>query len=180
MIKSKKGQISLADAPQIVMIVGFVFLIMATIAFIASEYGKAIPSDELNTVINETVTLAERTDGMYLDGGLTDCNPNTFAIINITNVSGNVQVPSTNYTLTAANGYFINTTNSGSGTGWDGTWYVSYTYYDSDVACDITQDLNTELDDNTSIAGIVLTISLIGIVLSVLVGVCILARRGGM
>jgi len=91
---SKKAQISLADAPQIVMIVGFVFLIMATIAFVSSEYGSA---------------------------------------------------------LTAGS-----------------------------AAYNVTADLNEELSDNTSIAGIVLTISLIGIVLSVLVGVFVLARRGGM
>jgi len=93
-LMSKKAQISLADAPNVVMIVGFVFLIMATVAFVASEYGDAL------------------TDGS--------------------------------------------------------------------VAQNVTNDLNTELSDNTSIAGIVLTISLIGIVLSVLVGVFVLARRGGM
>jgi hypothetical protein len=177
MIKSKKGQIGLADAPQIVMIVGFVFLIMATIAFVASEYGTAIPSDELNTVVNETVTQAERNLGAVLAGGATNCNPETFVITNVTNGTGNLQVLASNYTLNTVTGAFQNTSGL-----WGASpdWRVSYTYYDSKTACDITQDLNTELSDNTSIAGIVLTISLIGIVLSVLVGVFVLARRGGM
>jgi len=91
-ISKKKGQISLADAPQVVMIVGFVFLIMATIAYVSEKYGDALTENG-----------------------------------------------------TAAN---------------------------------ITDDLETELSDNTSIAGIVLTISLVGIVLSVLIGIFLQTRRG--
>jgi len=91
-LTNKRGQISLGDAPSVVLIVGFVFLLMATVAFVANEYGDAIG--------NET-----------------------------------------------------------------------------DIAYNVTQDLQTELSDNTSIAGIVLTISLIGIVLSVLIGIFVLARE---
>lgn len=93
-ILSKKGQISLGDAPSVVLIVGFVFLVMATIAFIGQKYGDAL------------------TDGS--------------------------------------------------------------------TAQNVTNDLQTEVKNNTSIAGIVLTISLVGIVLSVLVGVFVLARNRGM
>ena len=84
-MKSKKGQVSLADAPQIVLIVGLVFLIMATVALVSEKYGDALTDDS--------------------------------------------------------------------------------------VAQNVTNDLNTEISNNTSIAGIVLTISLVGIVLSVLNGV---------
>lgn len=91
---NKKGQISLNDAPSVVLIVGFVFLVMATMAFIASKYGAA---------------------------------------------------------LTAGS-----------------------------TARNVTDDLQTEIENNTSIAGIVLTIALVGIVLSVLVGVFVLARNRGM
>jgi hypothetical protein len=93
-VKSKRGQISLSDAPSVVLIVGFVFLVMATMAFIGTKYGDALP--------------------------------------------------------------------------------------DGSVAQNVTKDLNTEISNNTSIAGIVLTISLVGIVLSVLVGVFVLASRRGM
>lgn len=91
---NKKGQLSLGDAPQVVLIVGFVFLVMATIAFIGEKYGDAL------------------TDGS--------------------------------------------------------------------TAQNVTHDLNTEIKNNTSIAGIVLTISLIGIVLTVLIGVFVVARNRGM
>ena len=47
---------------------------------------------------------------------------------------------------------------------------------DGSVAQNVTTDLNTEISNNTSIAGIVLTISLVGIVLSVLIGIFVLAR----
>lgn len=93
-MKNKRGQISLSDAPSVVLIVGFVFLVMATMAFIGTKYGDALP--------------------------------------------------------------------------------------DGSVAQNVTKDLNTEISNNTSIAGIVLTISLVGIVLSVLVGVFVLASRRGM
>ena len=91
---AKKGQLSLGDAPTVVLIVGFVFLVMATVAYIGEKYGDAL------------------TDGS--------------------------------------------------------------------TAQNVTNDLNTEISNNTSIAGIVLTISLVGIVLSVLIGIFMAARRGGM
>lgn len=80
------------DAPQVVLIVGLVFLIMATVALVSEKYGDAL------------------TDGS--------------------------------------------------------------------VAQNVTNDLNTEISNNTSIAGIVLTISLVGIVLTVLIGVFVGIRRG--
>ena len=89
---SSKAQLSLGDAPTIVLLVGLVFLVMATIAFIGEKYGDAL------------------TDGS--------------------------------------------------------------------TAQNLTADLNTELSNNSCIAGIVLTISLVGIVLSVLIGVFIGVRGG--
>ena len=93
-MKNRKGQLSLGDAPSVVLIVGFVFLVMATIAFIGEKYGDAL------------------TDGS--------------------------------------------------------------------AAQNVTIDLNTEIANNTSIAGIVLTISLVGIVLSVLIGIFVIASNRGM
>ena len=89
---SKKGQLTLGDAPTVVLLVGLVFLVMATIAFIGEKYGDALTADS--------------------------------------------------------------------------------------VAQNVTNDLNTEISNNTSIAGIVLTISLVGIVLTVLIGVFVGIRRG--
>ena len=90
----KRGQITLGDAPSVVLIVGFVFLVMATVAYIGEKYGDAL------------------TDGS--------------------------------------------------------------------TAQNVTIALGTEIGNNTSIAGIVLTISLVGIVLSVLIGVFVAARSRGM
>ena len=89
----KKGQLSLGDAPTVVLLVGLVFLVMATIAFIGEKYQDAM------------------------------------------------------------------TENS--------------------TAYNVTGDLQTELGNNTSIAGIVLTISLVGIVLSILIGVFMGVRGAG-
>ena len=92
-LKHKKG-LGLGDAPQAVMIVGFIFLLMATVAFVSSEYG-----DSLTT---------------------------------------------------------------------------------SSIAANVTDALEMELSGNTDIAGIVLTIVLVGIILTVLVGVFAASRRGGL
>jgi len=94
-ILQKKGQLSLGDAPTVVLLVGLVFLVMATIAFIGEKYGDALNTDN-----------------------------------------------------------------------------------DNGTAYNVTQDLNTEIANNTSIAGIVLTISLVGIVLTILIGVFIGVRGG--
>ncbi|MFW6172891.1 MAG: hypothetical protein ACOC5T_04030 [Elusimicrobiota bacterium] len=101
-MKDKKG-LAIGDAPNVVLIIGLVFLTMATIAFISEKYGDAMITD---------------TDG---------CNS----------------------TDTSECGAAYNT----------------------------TQDLQTEISDNTSIAGIVLTISLVGIVLTVLIGIFVGFRR---
>ena len=88
----KKAQLSLGDAPTVVLLVGLVFLVMATIAFIGEKY----------------------------QGSLTDYS----------------------------------------------------------TAYNVTGDLQTEIGNNTSIAGIILTISLVGIVLTILIGVFIGVRGG--
>ena len=105
---NKKGALSLGDAPSVVFIVGFIFLLMATVAYVGDEYATAIADDNAGAGCNSS-----------------------------------------------------HKTSCGS-------------------AYNVTQDMNQELDDNTSIAGIVLTISLVGIVLSILVGIFVASRRGGM
>jgi len=110
----KKGQLSLGDAPTVVLLVGLVFLIMATIAFIGEKFGDSIANQQ---------------------------------------------------TLTA--------TCNHSGNGGTGSVYTG-----CGSAYNTTADLQTEIGNNTSIAGIVLTISLVGIVLTVLIGVFIGVRGG--
>jgi len=111
---NKKGQLSLGDAPTVVLLVGLVFLVMATIAFIGEKYGDSILAQQELTAT---------------------CNT---------------------------------TTNGGTG---------SVTTGCSD-AYTMTGDLQTEIGNNTPIAGIVLTIALVGIVLTILIGVFIGVRGG--
>ena len=89
---NKKGQLSIGDAPTVVLLVGLVFLVMATIAFIGEKYQGSLTADS--------------------------------------------------------------------------------------TAYNVTGDLQTEIGNNTSIAGIILTISLVGIVLTILIGVFIGVRGG--
>lgn len=172
---NKKAQISLGDAPSVVMIVGLVFLILATLAFIGSEYGDAMSADMTTSVSNETLISVTET-GEYV-ANYTLCNFETFAVTQAVNATDGIVIPTANYTYTQAGlvkytgpaGTFNNT-----------NWKVTYTAKYTGAACSVTNDLQTEIENNTSIAGIVLTISLIGIVLSVLVGVFVLARNRGM
>lgn len=171
--KNKKGQLSLQDAPTIVLLVGLTFLVMATIALIASRYGEAIPSDTPRTITEETLITVTET-GERVNGASAN-NFERFAIVTARNTTG-VIINSNNYTITtdglvkaSSAGYFNNT-----------NWIVNYTYYYSGgSATNVTNSLQTEINNNTSIAGIVLTISLVGIVLTVLIGIFMVTRRGG-
>ena len=61
-LKSKKGQISIRDAPMLILIVGFIFIMMATIAYVSSRYGDAIHKTndyENDSAYNVTVELEE-------------------------------------------------------------------------------------------------------------------------
>jgi hypothetical protein len=115
-MKNKKAQLTLGDAPTVVLLIGLVFLVMATIAFIGEKYGDSIASQQELTAT---------------------CN------------------------------------HSGNG----GTGSV---YSGCGSAYNTTADLQTEIGNNTSIAGIVLTISLVGIVLTILIGVFIGVGRARM
>ena len=105
----KKAQLSLGDAPTVVLLVGLVFLVMATIAFVGEKYGDSMVAQQ------ETTATCNTTSGIY-----TGCG----------------------------------------------------------AAYNVTTDLQTEIGNNTSIAGIILTISLVGIVLTVLIGVFVGVRGG--
>ena len=88
----KKGQLRIGDAPGVVMIVLFLFMVIGTSAYVLDRYGQAMDNNSIGQ--------------------------------------------------------------------------------------NITEDLTSEIESNTSIAGMVLTISLIGIVLSILIGVFFVFTRG--
>ena len=53
----KKGQLSLGDAPTVVLLVGLVFLVMATMAMIGEKYQNAIDTDNTaGSYVNESIT----------------------------------------------------------------------------------------------------------------------------
>jgi len=162
----KKGQLSLNNAPSIVLIVGLTFLLMATLAFVAYEYGDAIATTGSGVKYNETANPVSA--GVYLSANSLR-NGACGTITSVYNATNHVLISSGNYTQT---GCLLQNTTS------DATlprigWKVNYPYTYSVLsnAVNVTSDLETEVDDNTSIAGIVLTISLVGIVLSILIGI---------
>jgi len=171
-IAKKKGAITLKDAPGLVIIVGFIFLLMATIAYVSEAYRDGIGAGISDSVANET--------GFYLNGTTytvdhaTDCNFEGFAVTEIINATDNVTIAAGNYTTSATLGTIVNATSD-----WNETYevYVSYTFDYGGIACNVTEDLESELSDNTSIAGIVLTISLVGIILSILIGIFLGVRK---
>lgn len=167
---SKKGQMSISDAPSVVLVVGLTFLVMATVALIANQYGAAIPSDRDATITSESGYI--NSTGYKLANASRACNFDNAAITAIWNkTSGGLLVNPANYTL--RNNYVYNS----SPIIFYGEVYINYTHTYGGVACTTNQELETEISSNTSIAGIVLTISLVGIVLTVLVGVFVSIRR---
>lgn len=162
---------TIEQAPTIILIVGLVFLLMATLAFIGDEYGDSIKTTLTGTVTNESGAYINST-GYTLDK--TSVHEATgFVITTVHNASNGVVIASSNYTLSSA-GVLTNAT----ATTWsDVNVSYTYSYTERDSSYNVTEDLQTEIDDNVSIAGIVLTISLVGIVLTVLIGVFVGFRR---
>jgi hypothetical protein len=165
-MEQKKAQTGISDAPSIVLIVGLVFLVMATIAFIGEKYGDAIDTDNVAaSVANESPAWLNTTT--YGLAARTKQNFASPVITQIINLSNGAAVGLGNASVSAA-GVVRNAT-----TAWPYTVNISYTYtYTTEtISSNVTTDLNTEIANNTSIAGIVLTISLVGIVLTILIGV---------
>lgn len=173
-MKGRKGQVGLNDAPSIVIIIGLTFLVMATLAFIALKYGESFTSDETATVSNETLTTVTETGELLT--GRTACNFESLSVTLVKNATGGETISSGNYTVSTSG--LISSKAGGKYN--NSNWKVDYSYAYTGTACNVTNSLQTEISNNTSIAGIVLTISLVGIVLSVLVGVFVLARNKGM
>jgi hypothetical protein len=168
MLKNKKGQLSLEDAPQVVLVVGLVFLIMATMAFIGTKYGDAIIETTTDTNVNETGFL---NSSGYTLAGSTDFRATGFTAITVLNRTNGAVLGAGNYSISGSAIYNASAIvyNNVSIT-------YSYTTSVKSAAFNVTEDLNTEVANNTSIAGIILTISLVGIVLAILVGVFLVAR----
>jgi len=55
-ILNKKGQLTLGDAPTVVLLVGLVFLVMATIALVGDKYGDALKVSNTGAGCNATDT----------------------------------------------------------------------------------------------------------------------------
>lgn len=166
--KNKKAQLGIADAPMIVLIVGLVFLLMATLAFIGEKYGEAMPTIGTRTVNNETLDVVNATGINVAKSGL--CNFGQFAATEVTHEANGTVIPATNYTTTVVGNIAYVAESSGGGNNAT-DWNVTYTYTFSGSGCNVTTSLQTELLSNTSIAGIVLTIALVGIVLTILIGI---------
>jgi len=167
---------SIEDAPSVVMIVGFIFLLAATIAYIGAEYQESFPADETGSVQNETLTTV--AEGGEAVAGASQCNFEDFTVTNVYNATDNASISSGNYTTTSTG---VVAFASGGDTNFNNTnWAVSYTYSYTGIACNVTTNLNTELEDNTSIIGVVLTIALVGIILSILIGIFMMARKRGL
>jgi hypothetical protein len=171
-MKSKKAQMSLGDAPMVVMIVGLTFLILATIALVSEKYQDALPSGETATAINETISTVTEVPTTLANS--VQINFKSLVVNHCLNVSTEGVIDPANYTVGADSISF-----KGADLNYNNTdWLCTYTYAYTGIAGNITTDLNTEISNNTSIAGIVLTISLVGIVLTVLIGIFIGIRKG--
>ena len=175
-MKNKKGQLSLEDAPTIVLLVGLVFLVMATFAFIGEKYGNAIDTPNVaSAAVNESITVPG-TAGITLDAdALEDGSCGTITVVY--NGTGGAIIPLTNFTQTGCT--VVNATGPTVTATFASALLVNYPYTSTveSASSNVTTDLQTEIGNNTSIAGIVLTISLVGIVLTILIGVFVGVRR---
>ena len=97
-------------------------------------------------------------------------NFENFAVTICYNNTDFLEIDAANYTVDSSAGTIEYS--AAADYGYNNTiWDCTYTYDHAGTAANITDALGQELSDNTSIAGIVLTISLVGIVLTVLIGI---------
>ena len=169
-IKNRKGQMSISEGPTVVLMVGIMFLMMATVALVGEKYGDAMGTRESGTVIDEEVTVAERVASTRIDAA-TECNFGGLSIVTVVNASDQVLITAPNYTISGQG-----VTNVSGEYELD-PWDINYTYTHAGIACNVTSSLNTEIAANTDIAGVVLTISLVGIVLTILIGIFVGFRQ---
>ena len=171
-ISKKKGQLSLGDAPTVVLLVGLVFLLMATFAFIGEKYGDSVLTTTTATISNETGAWLNGTT--YTVDNSAALNFDSLIITSAINTTSNTSIGVNNFSVSGTG--YNNATSDIANTS---TVWVSYTYTytPTTTAYNTTSDLQTELGNNTSIAGIVLTIALVGIVLTILIGVFVGIRR---
>ena len=160
----------LEDGPRIALIVGFIFIVLATVALTGEKLGEAIPkasvsvtNDQLTGVTEAGVKVPQANGAGFSAFSLTEARNSSGTVIG----SGNYTTSADGTVAFAGTETVFNNTN----------WFVDYSYEFNNVAINVTNDLNTEIANNTSIVGIVLTISLIGIVLGVLIGVFALSGR---
>jgi hypothetical protein len=169
----KKGQISLGDAPNVVLIVGLVFLLMATLAYIGYQFGYAVMAHgTAGSVVNGTLTSSKSAGINYNLSKSALVDGSCGAITQVLNgTTAPVSIALGNFTQSGCN-----IVNASSMANYDTALLVSYpyTYTASTSASNITDSLSTQLNNNSAIAGIVLTIALVGIVLSILIGLFVL------
>jgi hypothetical protein len=164
----KKGQLSMSSAPTVVLLIGLTFLIMATIGFIGEKYGNSMPSDIAVKVVNESLTTV--TEKGEWVSTINECGWEDFALSECCNQTDGTGITAGNLSSTATGRIYY--TGTGNKAGFNNSnWNCTYSYNWAGIPCEVTADLQTELSNNTPIAGIVLTISLVGIVLTILIGV---------
>ncbi len=96
---NKKAQMSLGDAPVIILLVGLVFLVMATMAFIGEKYENVIDTDNTAvTVVNETGGYINTTGYTLAQSGAKNFAGAT--IVQVINATSGAVITAGNYTLT--------------------------------------------------------------------------------
>ena len=103
-LNNRKGQLTLGGAPSVVLIVGFVFLVMATIAFISEKYGDALTdgstaqnvTNDLNTEISKGKFVPASIEGfpVFINCNIQDNSTyyqNPYGTFKVPPYSGGVQ-----------------------------------------------------------------------------------------
>ena len=173
---SKKAQASISEGPAIVLTVGFVFLIMATISYVNIKYNDSFESDTY-TIVNETFSSVDEV-GEASSAVSATCGFADFSVSACLNQSTDAGVIDTGmYTYQATSGIILFT--GGTNVTYNNTdWNCTYSYTGKGTECNITTDLSEEILNNTSMVGMILTISIVAIILGVLISIFVGSRRG--
>jgi len=168
-VLNKKGQLRIGDAPGVVMIVLFLFMVIGTSAYVLEKYQEGFGANTKDSAANESITSFNETGYTVANAG--QCNFASFAVSLIVNDSATTAiVPTTNYTYNTETGVITYT--GGAATG---VWYndsnlnVSYTYNYGGADCEAVENIVEDFTDFIPWIGIILLVVAAAIVLGIVI-----------
>lgn len=164
----KKGQLSVLAPSIITLVIAAVFLILGLVVIQETRDTDVVTQAIQSTVTNETINFTNGRDVAKVG----DRGANSFSLLNLTNATSGVMIPTTNYSLSPAGKLtthlgFFNSTNV----------KITYSYKHGDESYDTANKTLTGISNFSDYWELIVLAIVITIVIGLLL--TIFANRGG-